>query len=149
MNYRHIDYCNIEGQANGENFSIERYSTSPIDFSKCEQEQFNETDGKNYDMGRSCELRVDIGRHCCLCPDIALYLVCLPPYIPSDNYLLYGEIIVIFTEALIYKFLAELSWNKAFFVSLTANLFHLFRIPRSLLRLGVRDIEKANSFFAI
>ncbi len=69
MNYRHIDYCNIEGETSGERFFIEKYLTSPINFSKCKRGQFNEKDDKGYDIERSCELRVDISQNISSTPE--------------------------------------------------------------------------------
>jgi hypothetical protein len=51
---RHIDWCNLEGRADGRAFSVERYAKSPIDISHCKR-------------GRSpvdlfCDLRVQIPR---------------------------------------------------------------------------------------
>jgi hypothetical protein len=37
LNYRHIDWCSVEGRSEGRAFKIERYATSPIDFSKCKR----------------------------------------------------------------------------------------------------------------
>ncbi|MFH1426889.1 MAG: hypothetical protein ABIG66_05695 [Candidatus Kerfeldbacteria bacterium] len=38
LNYRHIDYCNIEGTTAGKYFKIENFSASPINFEACEED---------------------------------------------------------------------------------------------------------------
>lgn len=53
MNYKHIDYCDLEGKTNGENFTIKNYSTSPVNFEKCTERVWG---------NRKCELRFDIPR---------------------------------------------------------------------------------------
>jgi hypothetical protein len=35
MNYRHVDYCDMEGTAGGQPFQIAGYGTDPVDFDKC------------------------------------------------------------------------------------------------------------------
>ena len=49
LNYRHIDYCDLEGQADGKQFKIEKYSTNPI--SNCRE---------NLEEWRKCELKFKI-----------------------------------------------------------------------------------------
>ena len=46
----------------------------------------------------------------------------LPPYLPAQNYLLYGEMLVIIAETAIYRIFAGLSWRDAFLLSLIANI---------------------------
>ena len=35
LNYRHIDYCDLVGKADGKQFEIKKYSTEPVNFSEC------------------------------------------------------------------------------------------------------------------
>ena len=52
LNYRHIDYCDIEGQADGKQFKIEKYSTTLI-FSNCSKiESLIEKNGKYYQSNK-------------------------------------------------------------------------------------------------
>ncbi len=59
----------------------------------------------------------------------------LPPFLPAENYLLFGEIFVIITEALIYFLFTKLSWKQSVVVSLIANIvsFYLGRFILSSL----------------
>ncbi len=53
LNYRKIDYCNVEGKAEGKDFKIEKYANNPIDFSAC----------KNLGQGkfeRNCTLKFSL-----------------------------------------------------------------------------------------
>jgi len=50
----------------------------------------------------------------------------LPPYVNTRNYLLIGESLVIFVEALIYFSILDLNLKKAFIVSLIANIISFF-----------------------
>lgn len=53
LNYRKIDYCNVEGKAEGKDFKIEKYANSPIDFSACK----NPGQGK---FERACTLKFSL-----------------------------------------------------------------------------------------
>jgi len=52
LNYRHIDYCDLEGETEGERFVIRKFASSPID--SCES-LFD-----NSEFRRKCKLRFDI-----------------------------------------------------------------------------------------
>jgi len=47
----------------------------------------------------------------------------LPPFIKSNYYILFGELIVILVESLVYNKMFKLRIEKSFVLSLTANLF--------------------------
>ena len=59
MNYRHIDYCDLEGNYEGQSFEIENYSDNPINFDECGGNGYDMfTKGKYYktnDAYRSCQ----------------------------------------------------------------------------------------------
>ena len=59
----------------------------------------------------------------------------LPLFLPAENYLLFGEIIVIIVEALIYLLFTKLSWKQAAMASIVANAvsFYLGRFILSYL----------------
>ena len=46
----------------------------------------------------------------------------LPPFLPAENYVLYGEMLVIVAEAAIYRIFADLDWKDALVLSLVANI---------------------------
>jgi hypothetical protein len=51
LNYRHIDWCDMEGRAAGRPFKVARYGPMPIDFDKCKD--------VNPDL-RRCQLRIQL-----------------------------------------------------------------------------------------
>lgn len=52
LNYRHIDWCDLEGRIAGRAFKIERYGALPVDLKKCKQLSLADP--------RRCELRMKI-----------------------------------------------------------------------------------------
>lgn len=50
LNYRQIDYCDLSGETAGEPFHIDRYASSPVEFSTCDVSSGT----------RRCALRVDL-----------------------------------------------------------------------------------------
>lgn len=50
----------------------------------------------------------------------------LPPFLPAENYLLFGEILVIIAEALIYLSFTKLSWKQSLIASLAANIISFY-----------------------
>lgn len=63
LNYRHIDYCDLEGELdNGEEFTIKNYGSSPVDFSKCVEDN-------SLLSRRRCELRFTIPNTAPICTD--------------------------------------------------------------------------------
>ncbi|MFO1519078.1 MAG: hypothetical protein U1F57_05380 [bacterium] len=54
LNYRKIEYCDLEGKAGGKSFKIEKYAKSPVDFSTCSHSQ-----GQGR-LQRSCTLKVSL-----------------------------------------------------------------------------------------
>jgi hypothetical protein len=54
LNYRHIDWCDLEGRSGQRSFKIGRYGASPIDLTKCSPPSITEP--------RRCELRMTIPR---------------------------------------------------------------------------------------
>jgi len=54
MNYRHTDYCNVEGKTEGKDFKIENYAADPVDFSACKGAK----NGNNFQ--RSCSLKFSL-----------------------------------------------------------------------------------------
>lgn len=62
LNYRHIDYCDLEGQTAGKQFQIEKYTTNPVlNCSNRNSPGFeNEKDDKGNALERKCELRITI-----------------------------------------------------------------------------------------
>jgi len=73
LNYKHIDYCDLEGKTEGEVFNITNYSNTPV--SNCTEKGFgenftiggsngNESDGGKETMPiqRTCYLRFDLYR---------------------------------------------------------------------------------------
>lgn len=49
----------------------------------------------------------------------------LPPFLPADKYLLFGEIIVIALEALIYRVFL-MNWKQALATAVTANIVSFY-----------------------
>lgn len=63
MNYRHIDYCNIEGNTKEGNFSIKNFSNSPVNFSLCgDTEEKHIVNGRENEFYRKCSLRVNLNQ---------------------------------------------------------------------------------------
>jgi hypothetical protein len=52
LNYRHIDYCDLEGQSDGRRFQIKRYGSHPM--TRCQES------GAGGGTERRCELRLAI-----------------------------------------------------------------------------------------
>lgn len=50
LNYRHIDYCDLLGETQGQQFTISQYATSPLEFGNC----------TDHGGVRTCELRFAI-----------------------------------------------------------------------------------------
>ncbi|MFH1100343.1 MAG: hypothetical protein V1722_05685 [Candidatus Micrarchaeota archaeon] len=59
MNYVAIKYCDLEGQMPDGNFTISNYSSSPIDFSTCNESGCGEDEYCELPT-RVCELRFDL-----------------------------------------------------------------------------------------
>lgn len=52
LNYRHIDWCDLEGRVAEKPFKVERYATSPVNFDKCTKNAAAEW--------RRCSLKIQI-----------------------------------------------------------------------------------------
>ncbi|MBU0647811.1 hypothetical protein KJ855_01380 [Patescibacteria group bacterium] len=50
----------------------------------------------------------------------------LPKYLPVDNFVLIGEILVVLAETIIIKYVLNLGWQKAFILSILCNVISYF-----------------------
>lgn len=57
LNYRHIDFCKIDGETGGMEFTIENVGGRPVDFDTCKDVKNGEEENdKGYAIMRACEV---------------------------------------------------------------------------------------------